>query len=84
TNIGNPDEYTVRELAEIVLEATGSDSSIEYLPLPTDDPKVRRPDITKARQRLGWEPRVAVRDGVARTTAYLRTVLEAEAAAPSA
>ena len=79
TNIGNPDEYTVGELAEIVLEATGSESRIEYRPLPTDDPKVRRPDITKARQRLGWEPRVAVRDGVTRTAGYFRALLEAEA-----
>ncbi|HEU4630791.1 MAG TPA: UDP-glucuronic acid decarboxylase family protein [Gemmatimonadaceae bacterium] len=81
TNIGNPDEYTVGELAEIVLEVTGSPSPIEYRPLPTDDPKVRRPDITKARQRLGWAPRVAVRDGIGRTAAYFRTLLEAEAPA---
>jgi nucleoside-diphosphate-sugar epimerase len=68
----------VGELAEIVIEATGSDSRIEYRELPTDDPKVRRPDITKARQRLGWEPRVAVRDGVTRTASYFRALLEAE------
>ena len=78
TNIGNPDEYTVAELADIVLEATGSSSPIERRPLPTDDPKVRRPDITKARTRLGWEPRVPVREGVARTVAYFRGVVGRE------
>ena len=71
-NIGNPDEYTVKQLAEIVLELTGSSSAIAYQPLPVDDPKVRRPDITFARQRLGWEPRVPVREGVARTIEYFR------------
>jgi dTDP-glucose 4,6-dehydratase len=78
TNIGNPDEYTVRQLAEIVLEVTGSDSEIEHRELPTDDPKVRRPDITRARTMLGWEPRVHVRDGVARTVEYFRSILGSE------
>jgi dTDP-glucose 4,6-dehydratase len=73
-NIGNPDEYTVKQLAEIVLELTGSSSTIAYQPLPVDDPKVRRPDITFARQRLGWEPRVPVREGVARTIEYFRSL----------
>ena len=76
TNIGNPDEYTVEQLARIVLEVTGSRSQIERRPLPTDDPKVRRPDITKARTQLGWEPRVPVREGVARTVEYFRGVLD--------
>ena len=69
-NIGNPDEYTVRQLAELVVELTGSRSPIVEAPLPVDDPKVRRPDITRARQRLGWQPSVAVRDGLARTIEY--------------
>ena len=56
TNIGNPDEYTVRQLAEVVLELSGSRSRVEYRPLPEDDPKVRRPDITRARRMLDWEP----------------------------
>src|SRR4051812_40360658 len=73
-NIGNPDEYTVKQLAEIVLELTGSSSTIAYQPLPVDDPKVRRPDISFARQRLGWEPRVPVREGVARTIEYFRSL----------
>ncbi len=76
TNIGNPVEYTVRQLAEIVIDVTGSSSVIESRPLPSDDPKVRRPDITRAREMLGWEPRVDVRDGVARAAAYFRALLE--------
>jgi dTDP-glucose 4,6-dehydratase len=64
TNIGNPDEFTVRELADMVLELTGSRSPIECRPLPIDDPKVRQPDITRARKQLGWEPRVPLREGL--------------------
>jgi dTDP-glucose 4,6-dehydratase len=74
TNIGNPDEYTVKELAEMVLELTGSKSALVHLPLPTDDPKVRKPDITRARETLGWEPQVPVREGLARTIEYFRTL----------
>jgi dTDP-glucose 4,6-dehydratase len=76
TNIGNPDEYTVRELAEIVVELTGTSSEIVYRDLPVDDPKVRRPDITKARVQLGWEPKVPVREGVARTIEYFRSLID--------
>ena len=76
TNIGNPDEYTVRELAEMVLALTGSASPLVHLPLPTDDPKVRKPNITRARQMLGWEPRVPVREGLARTIEYFRTLID--------
>ena len=75
TNIGNPDEYTVKQLAEIVIELTGSHSKIVYEPLPTDDPKVRKPDITRAKRLLGWEPKVHVRDGVSRTIEYFRTLV---------
>jgi UDP-glucuronate decarboxylase len=71
-NIGNPTEFTVRELAEMVLELTGSRSTIISHPLPTDDPKVRQPDITRARSLLGWEPTVPLRDGLTRTIAYFR------------
>ena len=81
-NIGNPDEYTVRQLAEIVVAATGSTSPIEYKPLPVDDPKVRRPDITRARSLLGWEPKVDVREGVARTVEYFRSLLDSERMRP--
>ena len=75
TNIGNPDEYTVRQLAEIVVELTGTGSQIVQKELPIDDPKVRRPDITRARTMLGWEPAVPVREGVARTIEYFRSLL---------
>jgi dTDP-glucose 4,6-dehydratase len=66
-NIGNPDEFTLLELAETVIEVTGSKSEIVYEALPTDDPQVRQPDITLARQILGWEPKVNLREGLERT-----------------
>ncbi|MEO8635895.1 MAG: UDP-glucuronic acid decarboxylase family protein [Gemmatimonadales bacterium] len=71
-NIGNPNEFTVRQLAELVLKITGSKSKIEQRPLPTDDPKVRKPDITKARTLLGWEAKVPLEEGLQRTAAYFR------------
>jgi len=74
TNIGNPDEFTVRQLADEVLRLTGSSSPIEYRPLPVDDPKVRQPDITKARALLGWEPKVTLTEGLGRTVDYFRTL----------
>ncbi len=75
TNIGNPNEFTVRQLAEKVLALTGSASKIESRPLPVDDPKVRQPDITKARTLLGWEPKVSLEEGLRHTIAYFRTHL---------
>jgi dTDP-glucose 4,6-dehydratase len=66
-NIGNPDEYTLLELAEVVIEVTGSSSEIVFEALPTDDPKVRQPDITLAREILGWEPTIDLREGLRRT-----------------
>jgi dTDP-glucose 4,6-dehydratase len=63
-NIGNPREITVGELARLIRDLTGSRSSITYRPLPEDDPKVRQPDITRARELLGWEPKVALEDGL--------------------
>jgi len=75
TNIGNPNEFTVAQLAHIVLEVTGSRSPIEYRELPEDDPKVRKPDISRARAMLGWEPRIELREGVARTVAYFKEAL---------
>jgi len=77
TNIGNPNEFTVRQLAELVLRMTGSAARIETRPLPTDDPKVRQPDITKARALLGWEPKVELEDGLQQTIAYFRSRLPA-------
>ncbi len=72
TNIGNPNEFTVRRLAEIVIRLTGSGSSIVREPLPEDDPKVRQPDIGRARERLGWEPKVDLETGLTRTIADFR------------
>lgn len=71
-NIGNPNEFTVRQLAELVLELTGSGSVIKSHPLPMDDPKVRQPDITRARTLLGWEPQIQLREGLAQTIEYFR------------
>jgi dTDP-glucose 4,6-dehydratase len=68
-NIGNADEYTLLELAEVVIEVTGSKSEIVFAALPTDDPKVRQPDITLAREILGWEPTIDLREGLRRTIA---------------
>jgi dTDP-glucose 4,6-dehydratase len=71
-NIGNPNEFTVRQLAERVLELTGSASTIEHQPLPEDDPKVRRPDITVAQRELGWNPTVQLEEGLRMTIPYFR------------
>jgi dTDP-glucose 4,6-dehydratase len=70
-NIGNPAEYTIHELAEAVIKATGSKSQIVFEALPVDDPQVRQPDITRARQLLGWEPEVGLEEGLRRTIASL-------------
>jgi dTDP-glucose 4,6-dehydratase len=72
-NIGNPAEMTVEEMAKVIIEMTGSKSRIVYRPLPEDDPKVRRPDITKAKTLLGWEPKVELREGLTHTIDYFRT-----------
>jgi UDP-glucuronate decarboxylase len=74
-NVGNPVEFTMRELAEAVLRLTGSKSTLRFLPLPQDDPKQRRPDITLARERLGWEPTIQLEAGLQRTIAYFRQLL---------
>ena len=66
-NIGNPGEFTVRELADVVLELTGSGSEIVFEPLPVDDPTQRQPDLTLARSVLGWEPAIPLREGLERT-----------------
>jgi UDP-glucuronate decarboxylase len=71
-NLGNPGEVTILELAKKVLACTGSDSPVEHLPLPADDPVRRRPVIARARDLLGWEPTVPLDDGLARTVVYFR------------
>ncbi len=69
-NLGNPAEFTIRQLAELVIELTGARSKLVFRPLPSDDPKQRRPDIARAETALGWRPHVALRDGLVRTIAY--------------
>jgi dTDP-glucose 4,6-dehydratase len=76
TNIGNPGEFTIRELAELLLEMTGSSSELTHLPLPEDDPRTRKPDISIAREVLGWEPRVPLREGLEKTIPYFREQVE--------
>ena len=74
-NMGNPEEFTIRQLAETVIRMTGSRSRIIYRPLPQDDPVQRRPDIALAREKLGWEPRTPLSDGLEKTIAYFRKVI---------
>jgi dTDP-glucose 4,6-dehydratase len=71
-NLGNPEEFTIGDFARLVLQITGSSSQIEYRPLPTDDPTRRRPVITRARERLGWQPEVSVAEGVTKMVEWLR------------
>jgi dTDP-glucose 4,6-dehydratase len=71
-NIGNPHELTIRQIAETIIRMTGSTSQLVYRPLPEDDPKVRRPDITRARTLLDWEPTVSLEDGLTKTIEYFR------------
>ena len=78
TNIGNPDEFTISQLAELVIAETGSRSGIESLPLPADDPQVRQPDISVAREILGWEPVTMLREGLTKTIPYFRELVETE------
>jgi UDP-glucuronate decarboxylase len=74
-NLGNPNEFTILELAKTVIEMTDSKSELTFLPLPSDDPKQRQPDITLAQNKLGWQPKVALREGLARTIPYFEQML---------
>ncbi|WP_158044137.1 UDP-glucuronic acid decarboxylase family protein [Skermanella pratensis] len=74
-NLGNPGEFTIRQLAELVIEMTGSKSEMVFKPLPQDDPAQRRPDIARAKETLGWEPTIPLKDGLARTIAYFERKL---------
>lgn len=77
-NVGNPGEFTMLELAQTVLDVTGSKSRIELRPLPQDDPRQRRPDIDKARELLGWNPQVELKEGLSRTVEYFDRVMGAK------
>jgi UDP-glucuronate decarboxylase len=74
-NLGNPGEFTIRELAELTIDMTGSKSKLGFQPLPQDDPKQRRPDITLAERHLGWQPKKPLREGLQRTIAYFDRLL---------
>ena len=78
-NVGNPVEMTIKQIAETIIKMTGAKSTIIYKPLPTDDPKQRRPDITRARTLLNWEPKVQLEEGLVRTIEYFRTKVGASA-----
>jgi dTDP-glucose 4,6-dehydratase len=72
-NIGNPRETTIKQIAETIIRMTGASSKLVYRPLPTDDPKIRQPDITRARTLLSWEPKVQLEEGLTKTIEYFRT-----------
>jgi UDP-glucuronate decarboxylase len=76
-NLGNPDEFTIRQLAELVIELTGSKSTLAHRPLPQDDPRQRQPDITKAKALLDWQPTLPLREGLIKTIAYFDGLLSA-------
>jgi len=75
-NLGNPGEFTIKQLAEQVIELTGSSSKLTHMPLPQDDPRKRKPDITRANEQLGWQPEIALRDGLTKTIAYFDALLK--------
>lgn len=74
-NLGNPDERTINQLAEVVLEVTGGESGITYEELPPQDPQVRRPDISKAHSKLDWNPNISLREGLQQSVGYFETQL---------
>jgi UDP-glucuronate decarboxylase len=74
-NLGNPGEYTIHEIAQEIISLTGSKSRLEFLPAPMDDPKRRQPDISLAKERLGWSPKVGLEEGLTRTIQYFRELL---------
>ena len=83
-NLGNPGEFAIRELAELVVELSGSSSKIiRTKQLPQDDPLQRQPDITLARAQLGWEPKIALREGLVRTIAYFKSIDFSQFRAPT-
>ena len=77
-NLGNPGEMTIKQFADEIIRLTRTKSTIEYKPLPVDDPKVRQPDISRAKKILGWEPRVNFEEGITRTIEYFRQSLQSQ------
>jgi UDP-glucuronate decarboxylase len=77
-NIGNPNEFTIRELAELIIKLTSAKSKLRFEPLPSDDPKQRQPDISKARLTLKWEPKTQLREGLTKTITYFENILRKE------
>jgi len=75
-NLGNPEERSVLDLGQMILAITGSRSTLKFMPLPVDDPQVRRPDISRARRLLGWSPRVSIEEGILQTVQYFRKALQ--------
>ena len=73
-NMGNPGEYTIKELAEMIIELTGAKSNLVYKPLPADDPTRRQPDITLAKKHFDWEPGITLREGLEKTIAWFKTI----------
>jgi UDP-glucuronate decarboxylase len=82
-NLGNPDEFTIVELAKLVIELTGSKSKLVFEPLPADDPKQRRPDIALAKEKLSWSPKIKLREGLTKTIEWFRSINMAEYRAPT-
>jgi UDP-glucuronate decarboxylase len=75
-NLGNPNEFTMRELAEKIIKTTGSKSEIIYMPLPSDDPKQRCPDISLAKQNLAWQPKIDLEEGIKKTIDYFQALIK--------
>ena len=82
-NIGNPTEFSMKQLAEMVIEMTGSKSKLAFKPMPQDDPKQRQPDITLARKHLSWEPKIALKDGLQKTIDYFKSIDMSQFRAPT-
>jgi UDP-glucuronate decarboxylase len=81
-NIGNPQEFTIRELAELIIKLTGTKSKLRFEPLPSDDPRQRRPDISEAKSTLKWEPKTQLLEGLTKTIAYFENILRKEVLTP--
>ena len=81
-NVGNPKEFTIRELAELIIKITGTKSKFRFEPLPSDDPRQRQPDISKAKLTLKWEPKTQLLEGLTKTIAYFENMLRKEVSAP--